>query len=286
MGNVRLSYAKNGSGTEIIEENNFYPFGLKHEGYNAVVGNPSYNYQYNGKELQKETGWSDYGARMYMADIGRWGVIDPLAETSRRFTPYNYAYNNPIGFIDPDGRKAESPDSMEGRVFKLNAPENSLWFTYANGGSATAGSGDGIGDFFAQMNYSRSGGGGGANADDNIQSFVNNGVPYAVAVKVSNNGAISFDDYASSGNYFQGIDFSKYGNNSSDDIIIRNNKGHIMYRIISDIKKDVYIDTDTEINNPMTINLSDYEKKGAHAVGFSLDYSGTMGGGMNGGLVY
>lgn len=107
LGNVRLSYFNNGSGIEVLEENNYYPFGLKHENSNQFEGNPSYTYKYNGKELQAETGMYDYGARMYMPDLGRWGVVDPLAETSRRWSTYTYAFNNPINFIDPDGRQGK-----------------------------------------------------------------------------------------------------------------------------------------------------------------------------------
>jgi len=91
---------------EIVEINNYYPFGMMH--YTGKTLN-SYQYKYNGKELQ-ETGMYDYGARFYMSDIGRWGVIDPLSDAT--FQPYNYGNNNPISFNDPTGMIAQQPDKF------------------------------------------------------------------------------------------------------------------------------------------------------------------------------
>src|SRR5690554_5004378 len=119
LGNVRLSYAdvnKNGTiepATEILEENNYYPFGLKHKGYNEIVNSnrseAAERYKFNGMEWQPELGLDlyDFGARNYDTAIGRWLNVDPLAEEMRRFSPYVYAFNNPIYFIDPDGMKPD-----------------------------------------------------------------------------------------------------------------------------------------------------------------------------------
>lgn len=109
LGNVRISYTNNNGSLEIIEESNYYPFGLKHKGYNSNVsslGNDvAQRWKFGGKEYQEELGleWYDITARNYDPALGRWMNIDPLAEAMRRHSPYNYAFDNPVFFIDPDG---------------------------------------------------------------------------------------------------------------------------------------------------------------------------------------
>ncbi|RLD37268.1 MAG: hypothetical protein DRI74_07190 [Bacteroidetes bacterium] len=99
--------------TEITEENNYYPFGLKHQGYNSVVSSNANavagKFKYNGKELQDDDvngnklNLYDYGARFYDAALGRWHCVDPLAEVYSYVSPYIYVMNNPILMVDPNG---------------------------------------------------------------------------------------------------------------------------------------------------------------------------------------
>ena len=105
---------------EIIEETNYYPFGLRQKWNNAGLSSSANSvarmFKYNGKELNEDVGLEtyDFGTRNYDPAIGRWMNIDPLAEGMRRHSPYNFAFNNPIFFVDPDGMAPASTNFGEG----------------------------------------------------------------------------------------------------------------------------------------------------------------------------
>jgi RHS repeat-associated protein len=88
----------------VIQQTDYDPFGLAFNEYQRE-NTVSNNFLYTGKEKQSDfdLNWIDYGARMYMADIGRWNGVDPKAEKYSNWSPYNYVLNNPIKFVDPDG---------------------------------------------------------------------------------------------------------------------------------------------------------------------------------------
>ena len=101
LGNSRLTFDTEKGYARTNQQDDYLPFGME---INYEYRNPKNEYLYNKKELQEETGLYDYGARFYDPVVARWTAVDPLAETSRKWSPYNYAINNPIRFIDPDGK--------------------------------------------------------------------------------------------------------------------------------------------------------------------------------------
>ena len=88
----------------VKERNDYYPFGARH--VRSDYAQSTNRWKYNGKELQTtgDLGYLDYGARMYDAGLGRWFCADPEAESRYVLTPYHYCSNNPLLFVDKDGK--------------------------------------------------------------------------------------------------------------------------------------------------------------------------------------
>ena len=100
QGNNRVVVDEEGT---VEEVNDYYAFG----GLMSTSSRQSVQpYKYNGKELDRKGGldWYDYGARYYDAALGRWHVVDPMAEEYYSLSPYVYCNNNPICNRDEEGK--------------------------------------------------------------------------------------------------------------------------------------------------------------------------------------
>jgi len=150
LGNVRVSYKRNAQNVlEIVEENNYYAFGLKHKGYNHYVqGSVKNRYKFNGKELQDELGlnMTAMDFRQYDSAIGRFVGMDRLSELSYSMTPYRFGFNNPVFWNDPTGlfesrkeaRQYRKEHGISGKIskqgdgtFAINDKKNGI--SYAKG---------------------------------------------------------------------------------------------------------------------------------------------------------
>lgn len=159
LGNIRLSYTdadNNGSidsSSEIIEENNYYPMGLKHKGYNtnvSALGNSTaQKWKFQGVELEEALGLDLYEMdfRSYDPAIGRFTTVDPLAEERNWLTPYNFVQNNPISRIDPTGLLDDYGLDQNGNVSLLKETDDNFDRLYSvtaneNGDLVKNGNGD------------------------------------------------------------------------------------------------------------------------------------------------
>jgi len=127
LGNNRVMFTKTDGEIDVLQENHYYPFGMK---FSGEFTNNSNKYLYNGKELQDDAfkiqqlpvplfrhfDWYDYGARFYDAQLARFHTLDPLAENYSFQSPFVYAANNPIRFIDFMGMNAGEYITRNGKI--------------------------------------------------------------------------------------------------------------------------------------------------------------------------
>jgi len=121
LGNTRVVAGLDATGrkAEAKQTNDYYPFGLQIA--HNILGSDNL-LKYNGKELQEfsingtKLDWYDYGARFYDPALGRWHVLDPLADSYYPLSPYSYVANNPLIFVDPDGKKIRLSGSFSEKV--------------------------------------------------------------------------------------------------------------------------------------------------------------------------
>ena len=111
------SYITNLDG-EVVQHIEYVPFGeVFVEERNNIWNTP---YLFNAKEFDEETGLYYYGARYYDPRISLWISTDPKQESYFAFSSYVYCGNNPLIYIDPNGKEWEDPAQAEKLKAKID----------------------------------------------------------------------------------------------------------------------------------------------------------------------
>jgi RHS repeat-associated protein len=103
LGSLRISFKDSLGIAKITQANSYGIWGEELLSLSYKNTPNLNNFKFTDKENLPETGYTDFGARFYDNLVPRFITIDPLAENDCSFSPFIYAFNNPVNFIDPDG---------------------------------------------------------------------------------------------------------------------------------------------------------------------------------------
>ncbi len=71
-------------------------------------------------ETDFDLGWMDFNARSYDPQLGRFLQVDPMAFLAQDWTPYRFAFNNPISINDPSGLFEQQLQGQDGNWWTVN----------------------------------------------------------------------------------------------------------------------------------------------------------------------
>jgi RHS repeat-associated protein len=98
----------------IISYEEYHPFGTTSYRSGRSAAEVSLKrYKYVGKERDEESGLYYYGARYYAAWLCRFVSVDPLQFKYPHYTPYQYAGNKPVSYVDLDGLEEYKSDEFK-----------------------------------------------------------------------------------------------------------------------------------------------------------------------------
>lgn len=148
LGNVRSVILPDASNQPIVSiANDYFPGAcpVRNDGSMSYSTAPNANkFLYNNKEEQEMPGrWLDYGFRFYDSHLARFHAVDPHAENYYYSSPFTYVLNNPLIYIDPNGKDTlhfiDVPENPENRrVYTadiIHIKNGKIIGTYKDGGS-------------------------------------------------------------------------------------------------------------------------------------------------------